>query len=74
MDAYLTEELRRAASLARQSASSDELSNAVLRDRFVAISIGHLMAEAVGAADGHCSCRCRKSLVRALASDAAAAL
>jgi hypothetical protein len=33
MDAWLTEQVRRAASIARQTANSDELSSAALRDR-----------------------------------------
>ena len=43
MDAYLTERLRRAASIARQTASSDELSSAALRDRPAAVSISNLI-------------------------------
>jgi hypothetical protein len=39
MDAYLTEQFRRAASMARQTVGSDELSRAALRDRPAAVSI-----------------------------------
>jgi hypothetical protein len=43
MDAYLTEQLGRAASIARQTASSDELPSAALRDRPAAVSISNLI-------------------------------